>query len=334
MALRDGIIGHVRKAARVLPDSLYLRLTFLLDSKGILHLRNPRTISEVIQWLKLHGSLERYAPYADKYEVRQHVARTIGPQYLVPMIGVWDEFDQIPWDDLPEQFVLKSTHGCRYNFVCRDKSSTDVAEVRQTVARWMSENFYNVNRESQYRHIVPRLIAEAYLEDDSGELRDYKFTCFDGVPFMLEVISTRARGIRVDIYDRQWNLLPIMIKGYTNSVEPITKPALLDDMFDAAAELSAGFPFVRVDLYYVKEKIYFSEMTFTPANGGNTYEPKAFNQEFGRMLDLSKVAAVSTASVARGLSSASGLGREPATSRTTCGARAGGSPNPVRSESS
>ena len=259
--------------------------------RGILHLRNPRTFSEAIQWLKLHGALERYAPYADKYEVRQHVARTVGPQYLVPLIGVWDEFDQIPWDALPEQFVLKATHGCGYNFVCRDKSSADVAGLRQTVAKWMSENFYAENREPQYRHIVPRLIAEAYLEDDSGGLRDYKFTCFDGVPFMLEVMGDRAQGnYTLNIYDRQWNLLPHNPKGLLNSVTPITRPALLDDMFDAAAKLSAGFPFVRVDLYYVAGRIYFSELTFTPASGYITYEPKSVNYELRRMLDLSRPA--------------------------------------------
>lgn len=168
MALRKGPRALARKALRALPDALFLRLVFLLFMRRILHLRKPRTYSEALQWIKVHGALERYAPYADKYGVRDYVARMIGPQYLVPLIGVWDEFDQIPWEDLPEQFVLKSTHGCSYNFVCRDKSSTDVASLRQTVTSWMSQNFYDENRESQYRYIVPRLIAEAYLEDDSG----------------------------------------------------------------------------------------------------------------------------------------------------------------------
>lgn len=305
--LRNGVGAPAAKAARALPDALFLRLTFLLAMRRILHLRNPRTLSEVIQWLKLHGALERYAPYADKYEVRQYVARTIGPQYLAPLIGVWDEFDQMPWDSLPEQFVLKSTHGCGYNFVCRDKSSTDVARLRQRVTTWMSKNFYNGNREPQYRGIVPRLIAEAYLEDDSGSLRDYKFTCLDGVPILLEVMGNRAHGMyTVNIYDHQWNLLPYTVdihdrqwsllshkaRSRPNSVKPITRPALLDDMYDAAAKLSAGFPFVRVDLYYVAGKIYFGELTFTPANGFITYRPKSFDQELGRMVDLSKLAAV------------------------------------------
>jgi hypothetical protein len=284
VVLRNGIRGLARKAVRAMPDALYLRLKFLHVMRRIPHLRNPRNFSEAIQWLKLHGALEHYAPYADKYEVRQYVARKIGPQYLVPLIGVWDEFDQIPWDTLSEQFVLKSTHGCGHNFVCRNKSSTDVADLRQTVTRWMSENFYNEHRESQYRHIGPRLIAEAYLQDDSGGLRDYKFTCFKGVPFMVEVMGNRAHGVTVDIYDCQWNLLPVNARGDRNSGKPITRPGLLDNMLDVAAKLSAGFPFVRVDLYCVEGKIYFGELTFTPASGFITYEPKSFNQKLGRAL--------------------------------------------------
>jgi TupA-like ATPgrasp len=289
VTLRNGIRTPARKAVRALPDGLYLRLRFLLVMKRIPHLRNPRTFSEVIQWLKLHGDLARYAPYADKYQVREYVARTIGSQYLIPLIGVWDEFDQIPWDDLPQQFVLKATHGCGDNFVCRDKSAADPAQVRQAVTKWMSANFYYEHRESQYRNIVPRLIAEAYLEDDSGDLRDYKFSCFDGVPFLLEVMSNRGPGLTVNLYDPQWNLLPVNSRGYSNSLKPLTRPALFDDMLDAVAKLSARFPLVRVDLYYVAEKIYFGELTFTPANGFITYEPKSFNQELRRVLDLSKL---------------------------------------------
>jgi hypothetical protein len=278
VTLRNGIRTPARRAVRALPDGLYLRLRFLLVMRRIPHLRNPRTFSEVIQWLKLHGNLERYAPYADKYEVRQYVARTIGSQYLIPLIGVWDEFDQIPWDDLPQQFVLKSTHGCGDNFVCRDKSATDLARVRQTVTKWMSANFYHEHREAQYRNVVPRLIAEAYLEDDSGGLRDYKFSCFEGIPFLLEVMSNRGPGMTVNLYDRQWNLLPVTTKGYSNSAKPLTRLALLDDMLDAVTKLSARFPFVRVDLYYVDEKVYFGELTFTPANGFIAYEPKSFTK--------------------------------------------------------
>jgi TupA-like ATPgrasp len=292
VALRAGLRVPARKAVRALPDTLYISLRFVLATRRIPHLRNPRTLSEVMLWLKLHGALERYAPYVDKYEVRQYVARTIGSQYLNPLIGVWDEFDQIPWDDLPQQFVLKSTHGSGGNFVCRDKSAADVASVRQAVTKWMSENYYHEHREPQYRDIRPRLIAEAYLEDDSGDLRDYKFSCFEGVPFLLEVFSNRGPGMTVNLYDPPWRLLPVVPKGWSNSQKPITRPALLNDLLDAVAKLSAAFPLVRVDMYYVDDKIYFGELTFTPNNGFITYDPKSFNRELRRRLDLSKLNAV------------------------------------------
>jgi hypothetical protein len=284
------VLGRVRKEVRTLRESLHLKLAFLRSTRRVLHLKNPRTYSEKIQWLKLNGSLERYASYADKYEVRRYVAGTIGPQYLVPLIGVWDEFDQIPLDALPEQFVLKATHGFRYNYICRDKSSLDVASLRQSATSWLAQNFYSAGHEPQYRDIRPRLVVEEYLEDYSGELVDYKFICFDGRPQVLEVMGNRRREVTVDVYDREWNWLPIRVSGYPSSPRPFMKPALLDEMYDVAARLAAGFPFVRVDLYFARGQVYFGELTFTPYNGLAPYKPRAFELEMGRMLDLSKLA--------------------------------------------
>ncbi|MGB6455019.1 MAG: ATP-grasp fold amidoligase family protein [Streptosporangiaceae bacterium] len=287
LALTSSSARFMSKAMHVLPDAWYYRANHLLRTKRILHLKNPRTFSEKIQWLKLYGPLDQYGPYADKYEVRKYVEDTVGPQYLVPLIGVWTEFDEIPFDELPRRFVLKATHGQGYNFICRDKTSLDLASLRDTVTRWTSESFYRAEREPQYRDIQPRLIAEAYLEDESGALRDYKFTCFDGIVHMLEVMSDRAHGMTVNLYDRHWNLLPIHPTEFPNAAGPITKPTALDDMFDVVGKLSAIFPFVRVDLYYADGRIYFGELTFTPSNGTIRYEPASFNRELDGMLDLS-----------------------------------------------
>jgi hypothetical protein len=278
----------VSKATHALPDAWYYRVNFLLRTKRILHLKNPRAYSEKIQWLKLYGHLDQYAPYVDKYDVRKYVEDRIGPEYLVPLIGVWPDFDEIPFDELPEQFVLKATHGQGYNFICEDKSALDLASLRQTVTNWTRRNFYRAEREPQYRYLRPRLVAEVYLEDEPGSLRDYKFPCFDGVPYMVQVLGDRRDGVTENLYDRMWNLLPILEKGYPNSRKAIAKPALLDDMLNIAAKLSAGFPFVRVDLYCTGDRIYFGELTFTPASGLITYEPSTFDLELGRMLDLSK----------------------------------------------
>jgi TupA-like ATPgrasp len=276
------------KATHALPDVWFYRVNYLMRTRRVLHLKDPRSYSEKIQWMKLHGGLERYAPYVDKCEIRQYVENIVGAQYLVPLIGVWADFDEIPFEELPDQFVLKATHGQGYNFICRDRSDLDLGSLRATVANWMNRDFYRSEREPQYRNIRPRLIVEAYLEDDSGALRDYKFPCFAGVPYVVQVLGDRADGTTENIYDREWHLLPVVEKGYPNTPEPVEKPELLDEMLSIAAKLSAGFPFVRVDLYSSAGRVYFGELTFTPASGIITYEPGTFDLELGGMLDLSK----------------------------------------------
>jgi TupA-like ATPgrasp len=276
----------VSTVTHALPDAWYCRASYLLGTKRILHLKNPRTYSEKIQWLKVYGHLERYAPYVDKYEVREYIKDVIGVEYLVPILGVWSDFDDIRFDELPSQFVLKATHGQGFNVICRDKSSLDLSRLRATVTSWTKRNYYQADREPQYRPIRPRLIAEEYLQDESGALRDYKFPCFDGVPYMVQVMGDRRQGTTENLYDRDWHLLPVLERGYPNTRSPIMKPALLDDMFDIAASLSSGFPFVRVDLYCVGGRIYFGELTFTPASGVITYEPPEFDLQLGNMLDL------------------------------------------------
>jgi hypothetical protein len=273
-----------------LPDAWYLRVNFLIRTHRILRLKNPRAYSDKIQWLMLYGGLERYTSFADKYEVRRYVADTIGPEYLVPLVGVWDSFDDIPLDQLPRQFVLKATHGQGFNFVCLDKSAIDIASLRRTATAWLGENFYRLERERQYQNIRPRLIAEAYLEDDSGALRDYKFPCFYGEPYLVQVIGGRADGATENFYDRQWNSLQIEEKGFPNAPGRIARPAHLDSMFTLAAKLSSSFPFVRVDLYYAAGRIYFGELTFTPACGLISYKPRSVDYELGGMLDLSAFA--------------------------------------------
>ncbi len=294
-ALRTRADHIVRTMMDPLPDRWYLKVNFLLRMHRVLDLRHPRTYSEKIQWLKLYGGLEQYSSYTDKYEARQYVSDVIGAEHLVPLLGVWDAFDQIPFDQLPSQFALKATHGQGYNFLCRDKSRVNLAWLRRTVTKWMRTNFYRVEREAQYRAIHPRLIVEQYLQDESGALRDYKFPCFDGVPAAVQVIGDRATGATENYYDLQWNLLPVEERGFPNTGYSIPRPPLLDDMIDVAARLSAEFPFVRVDLYCTGQSIYFGELTFTPASGLITYEPSSYDLELGSMLDLARFTAVTPA---------------------------------------
>jgi hypothetical protein len=259
---------------------------YFLVRREVLNLRNPKTYSEKIQWLKLNGNLERFTSYTDKYEVREYVRRTIGDQYLIPLLGVWDSFDDIPFDDLPEQFVIKATHGAGYNYICRNKKDLNKKELKEKVNKWLSENFYTASREPQYKLCRPRIICEKYMEDSSGELRDYKFWCFSGEPDSVMVIEDRQKGMTLDIFDMTWKRFPIKLNHYENAIRPVSRPKRLDDMVSLSRKLSREFPAVRVDLYLVEDKIYFGELTFTPGSGLNIYHPASADRELGDKINL------------------------------------------------
>ncbi len=268
-------------------DRLFVRLYFLRYERKILHLKNPKTLWEKIQWLKLYGNLGSYAEYVDKVEAREFVRQTVGPQYLVPIVGVWDRFEDIPFAKLPERFALKATHGCGYNFICRDKTELDWAKLKVLVDKWLGEKFYAIMREPQYRLCKPRIICEEYLEDNSGTLIDYKVFCFDGRPTIIQVISDRQGDQRMDFFDLQWNRLHI--KGpRPNSTKAPARPDCLEELLSVAEKLTRSFPFVRADFYCVRGKVYFGELTFTPGNGIGKYRPRKVNYDLGVLLDLTR----------------------------------------------
>jgi hypothetical protein len=277
---------------RLLPDKPYLYLFFYLQRKELLRLKNPVKYSQKIQWLKLYGNLERFAPFADKYTVRSYIEATIGAQYLVPLLGVWDQASDIPFDALPEQFVLKATHGSGYNYICRDKSKLDVDEVRSTLDKWLREDFYRQEREPQYRGCMPRIVCEAYLEDESGGLRDFKFFCAGGVPKVIEVDTDRFTDHKSDLLDTNWNKLSyVSVATFGPDALPPKRPANLTAMLSIATKLSRAFPFVRVDLYSAGSKIYFGELTFTPGSGIIKLTPETGDEIFGNLVDLSAYSA-------------------------------------------
>lgn len=271
-----------------IPDKAFLRLTYFQKQKKVLNLRNPKTYSEKQQWIKIYGRLERFSKYADKYEVRHFIKRAIGEKYLIPIYGCWDSFEEIPFDTLPKQFVLKATHGAGYNFICKDKSKINMNKLRAEVNRWLSENFYDFMRETQYKSIKPRIICEKYMVEASGDLRDYKFYCFNGKPEVMELHSERTAktgGQNVEMYDMKWNRLNLQLRAKM-PVESSPRPRNFDDMLRVVNKLAKGFPHVRVDLYLVKGKVYFGELTFTA--GGDFYPFIGETDVFmGDLMDLS-----------------------------------------------
>ena len=283
----DRILYFTRKKQKVidrLPDKLYIYLQYVKTKKRPLRLVNPKTFCEKLQWLKINGNLESYSKFVDKFDSREYVSAAIGDEYLIPLLGRWTQFKEIQFEKLPDRFVLKATHGCEYNYICTDKASLDMEKLEKQISGWLAEDYYKIDREAQYKNCRPSIICEQYLEDEFGELRDYKILCFNGKPRIIEVHTARFSQHTGDYFDTTWKRLDWKI-GYKKFPGSIQKPDNLAGMLDAAEKLAKGFHFVRVDLYSVRQKIYFGELTFTPGNG-LTYFGEA-DKILGRMLDLS-----------------------------------------------
>jgi len=276
-----------KKILRHLPDKPYVYLYYLRHQRELLHLKNPRKFTQKIQWLKLYGNLERFSSYADKFTVRSYIEQKVGSEHLVPLLGVWDSFEDIPFNALPEQFVLKVTSGCNYNVICKSKSELDPKKLKTTINGWLGENFYQQERETQYKDCKPKIICEKYLEDETGGLRDYKVWCSQGVPKLVQVDSDRFTSHRSDIFDTHWNKLKHLNASTFGATEaPVTKPKNLQEVLEIASKLSRDFPFVRIDMYIVNQKVYVGELTFTPGSGMVKFETVEANIELGDLIDL------------------------------------------------
>lgn len=231
-----------------------------------LDLEHPQKLNEKILWLAYHTDTALWSTLADKAAVRDYVASKGLAEILIPSYGVYDRFEDIPFDQLPEQFVLSATHGCQMTRICRDKSALDFAALKKQVDFWLRHDLSFMSLELHYAAIPHRLLCTQYLESD-GDLIDYKIFCMNGRAQFTEVCTERSKGPYFDIVDRDWNLVPGVITGAKNSPAPLVKPARYAEMLAVAERLSAELPFCRVDLYYVNDKIYFGEMTMTPATG-------------------------------------------------------------------
>ena len=254
-----------------------------------LNLEAPRTFNEKIQWLKLYDATPLKTRLSDKYLVRQWVADKIGEKYLIPLLGVWDSFDEIDFDLLPNQFVLKANHGSGWNIIVKDKSKFDRSEARKKFSVWMNTNFaYSICLELQYRDITPKILAEKYLEDKSGGLVDYKFYCFEGNPFNVGHYVDRYKkgGYKAVNYDMEWNPTPWTTEADHKPGIIIKKPEMFNEMLGLANTLCIGFHHVRVDFYLVNNQIYFGEMTFSSGSGLDQIEPDEWNRKLGDMIKL------------------------------------------------
>lgn len=271
-----------------MPSKLYLQCAYKRRTGTNLNLLQPKTFNEKLQWLKLHDRRPEYTMMADKYAVRKHIAETIGEEYLIPLLGVWEDPDEIDFNALPDQFVLKCNHNSGKGMcICKDKSKLNIDDVKRELRKGLKQNYFLTRREWPYKHIPRKIVAEKYMEDSDGELKDYKFFCFNGKVKFYKIDFDRFIRHRANYYDLNNNILP-----FGEAVCPpdfdrrIEIPTCINDMILLAEKLSAGYPFLRVDLYCVKGQIYFGELTFYPASGFGKFIPESYDLKLGNELVL------------------------------------------------
>ncbi len=277
------ILGFYRNMS----DEEYLKKLYKAKTGKKLNLQNPITFNEKLQWLKLYDRNPEYAKMVDKYEVRNYIAEKIGEEYLIPLLGVWNSFDEIDFDKLPNQFVLKCTHDSGGIVICKDKSQFNITAARKKINRRLKRDYFWQNREWPYKNVKPRIIAEKYMIDESEtELKDYKFMCFGGEPKCCFVCTERTIGqsSKIIIYDKEWKKMPVG-RGFIYDDE-IAKPKSYEKMLEIAKLLSRDMTFVRIDLYDINGKIYFGEITFFPASGFSPFYPEEWDLKFGEWIKL------------------------------------------------
>lgn len=287
---QKAIADNITKADMLqrMSDTAYLKLIYRLIFGRKLDLKNPQTFNEKLQWLKLNDRKTEYTTMVDKYEVKKYIAEKIGEEYIIPTLGVWDNFDDIDFDLLPNQFVLKCTHDSGGLVICKDKSKLDIAKAREKINKALTRRFYYFGREWPYKAVKPRIIAEKYMVDESvSELRDYKFFCFGGVCKCLKVDFDRFIEHRANYYDPQGNLLDLGEKICPpNKEKVIVLPDNKEKMLQLAEKLSTNIPFLRVDFYDVNGKIYFGELTFFPASGWGEFTDEKWDYKLGKWIKL------------------------------------------------
>lgn len=302
MTKKEKILSYIKNPLLIIPflgyrgffhwmkDETYLKWVFRSKMGYWPDLKNPKTFNEKIQWLKLHDRNPLYTKLVDKYEVKKIVADIIGEEYIIPTIGVWDRFEDIDFDKLPNQFVLKCTHDSGGLVICKDKSKLDISAAKKKIEKCLKANYYWGFREWPYKNVVPRIIAEEYKVDESGtELKDYKIFCFHGNPEFLFIATDRGIGkTKFDFFDAEFNHLPFK-QHYPNNIEKtISKPDGLPIMFELAKKLTKDFALCRADFYDINGKVYFGELTFSHFSGLEPFEPAEWDKRYGELFDVSQ----------------------------------------------
>lgn len=269
-------------------DEKYIKKEFKLRMGYNLDLQNPQTFNEKLQWLKLNDRNPTYTKMVDKYEVKKYVASIIGEKYIIPTLGVYNDFDDIDFNKLPNQFVIKCTHDSGGLVICKNKSKLKITKVKRKINEFLERKYFYIHREWPYKNVKPRIIIEKYMcTKKQKELIDYKFFCFNGNPKIILVCSERfsSNNMCETWFDDKWNFLDIIESSHRVD-KTIKKPINFSKMMEFSKKLSKDIPFVRVDFYEINGKMYFGELTFFPASGFEKFEPEEWDYKLGEMLKL------------------------------------------------
>lgn len=290
------IIGIILlgKFSFLFSDKQYLQIMYWLHLGRKLNLKNPKTFNEKLQWLKLYNHKPEYTIMVDKVKAKEYVAKLIGEEHIIPTLGVWDDPDDIDFDALPDQFVLKCNHNSGTGMcICRDKSKLDIEKVKAELRKGLKENYFMRWREWPYKNVPRKILAEKFMVDESGtELKDYKIFCFNGEPRYCQVISDRNTDEKIDFYDMHWKRLVGLVglvglnDKVHNSEYAIPCPESFEDMKQMASLLAKSIPFSRIDFYEINHQAYFGEITFFPATGFGNFNPREWNVKMGDMITL------------------------------------------------
>jgi hypothetical protein len=273
-------------------DKKYIEKQFEEHFHRKLNLENPESFNEKLQWLKLYYYNKEAQVCADKYAVRDYVKRKIGKKYLNELFAVYNSVEEINIKNLPKRFILKVTHGsgAYYHIICKDKSIINWKEEFKRIRKLLKINYYFYCREWVYKEIKPKIICEKFLEEpETGELRDYKIFCFNGKPKIIQLDFNKYANYKKNFYDLEWNFLDFSFKRPNDRSVKHNRPEKLEEMLALSRVLSKGFPFVRVDFYFVNNNIVFGELTFFPAGGLGRFYPEKYDMTLGKWLTLPKV---------------------------------------------
>ena len=268
---REKIMTLVKKSLRFLSDKSYIKLYYRLRVGRKLNMDNPTTLNEKLQWMKFNYRFPLQSIVSDKLLVRDYVKEKIGEEYLIPLLGSWEKYDDIDFSLLPKQFVLKCNHDSGGLVVCTDKDKLNHSEARCKIEKSLKSNFFYIGREYQYRNIKPMILCEKFISDTGKVPMDYKIYCFNGVPDVILVcrdrFSKNTHRASYLFFDQEWIFQPLNKGDEDLQNTNIPKPENLDEMVEIAKKLSRDFLFARIDLYNIGGKIYFGEITLSPNSG-------------------------------------------------------------------